>query len=167
MSIDLARFAAECSAMLKAEPGPPGRTRVCALLQQALRDPAFVDELVNDATPERKVVYEDPELGFCILGHRYEGEKKNVPPHDHGPSWAIYGQARGETLMTDFELLEPATEAKPGRARKLRDYSITPGMAHLYNEGELHAPTRNGPTRLVRIEGINMDKVKRLKFETA
>lgn len=167
MSTDLARFAAECRTLLKAEPGPAGRRKVCGLLEQALKQPEFVQAVVDDGSPERKVMYEDPELGFCILGHRYEGEKKNVPPHDHGPSWAIYGQARGETLMTDFELLEPATRDKPGKARAVRDYSITPGMAHLYNEGELHAPTRNGPTRLVRIEGTNMDQVKRLKFELA
>lgn len=167
MSTDLAGFAAECRSLLQAEPGPGGRRKVCALLTQALKEREFVEQVVNDATPERKVMYEDPELGFCILGHRFEGEKKDVPPHDHGPSWAIYGQARGETLMTDFALVEPASEAKPGKARAVRDYSITPGMAHFYNEGELHAPTRNGPTRLVRIEGMNMDKVKRLKFELA
>lgn len=167
MSTNLAQFAAECRRLLKAEPGPAGRRKVCDLLARSLKDDDFVGDVVNDATPERKVMYEDPELGFCILGHRYEGEKKNVPPHDHGPSWAIYGQARGETLMTDFDLLEPATEAKPGKARPAREYSITRGMAHLYNEGELHAPTRNGPTRLVRIEGMNMDRVKRLKFEVA
>ena len=38
-------------------------------------------------------------------------------------------------------------------------------MAYLYNEGDLHAPRRDGPTRLIRLEGTNMDKVKRLKFE--
>jgi hypothetical protein len=167
MSSELSSFAARCRALLKAEPGPAGRRKVCALLEQALKEHAFVEEVVNGSTPERKVMYEDPELGFCILGHRYEGGKKDVPPHDHGPTWAIYGQAHGETLMTDFALVEPASEAKPGKARAVRRYSITPGMAHLYNEGELHAPTRNGPTRLVRIEGMNMDKVKRLKFEQA
>lgn len=167
MGTNLAQFATECRSLLKAEPGSAGRRKVCDLLARALQDERFVSEAVDDSTPERKVLYEDPELGFCILGHRYEGQKKDVPPHDHGPSWAIYGQARGETRMTDFALVEPASEAKPGKARPVRDYSITPGMAHLYNEGELHAPVREGPTRLVRIEGINMDKVKRLKFERA
>ena len=167
MGRTVAQFAVECRRLLQAEPGPAGRRKVCDLLAQALQDPAFVNEAVDDVTPERKVLYEDPDLGFCILGHRYEGARKDVPPHDHGPSWAIYGQARGETRMTDFALVAPATEATPGKARPVRDYSIRPGMAHLYNEGELHAPLREGPTRLVRIEGVNMDRVNRLKFERA
>jgi hypothetical protein len=89
------------------------------------------------------------------------------PPHDHGPSWAIYGQARGETEMSDYELLEPASEAKPGKVRKIRTYKLTPGVAHVYNEGDLHSPTRTASTHLIRIEGVNMEKVRRLKYQAA
>jgi hypothetical protein len=38
-------------------------------------------------------------------------------------------------------------------------------MAYLYNEGDLHSPSRAGSTRLIRIEGRNMEKVKRFKYE--
>lgn len=165
MTTTLEQFSTACSGILKADPGPEGRRKVCALLQDALKDAQFVASTLTDATPERQVIYEDPELGFCILAHRYEGVKQNVPPHDHGPSWAIYGQASGETTMTDFELVQAATEATPGKARPTRSYKIGPGMAHLYNEGELHAPSRTGSTRLIRIEGTNMDRIKRLKYQ--
>lgn len=165
MTRTLEQFASACSAVLRADAGPAGRRQVCALLEDALKDEGFIAATITEATPERKVVYEDPQLGFCILAHRYEGEKKNVPPHDHGPSWAIYGQARGETMMTDFELIEAASESVPGKAKPVRNYSIKPGMAHLYNEGELHAPMRLGATRLIRIEGVNMDSIKRLKYQ--
>jgi hypothetical protein len=67
--------------------------------------------------------------------------------------------------MTDWELVEPASEAKPGKVRKKKDYTLEPGMAYLYNEGDLHSPSRTGSTRLIRIEGKNMEQVKRLKFE--
>jgi hypothetical protein len=40
-------------------------------------------------------------------------------------------------------------------------------MAHLYNEGDLHAPRRDGPTRLIRIEGMNMAKIRRRAYELA
>ena len=40
-------------------------------------------------------------------------------------------------------------------------------MAHLYNEGDLHSPRRDGDTRLIRIEGTDLTKVKRDKFEVA
>jgi predicted metal-dependent enzyme (double-stranded beta helix superfamily) len=164
MITTLEQFAGECRTILKAEPGPSGRRKICARLEELLRDPQFVAASVGDATPERQVLYEDPELGFCVLAHNYSGPKDS-PPHDHGPSWAIYGQARGETEMTDYALVAPATEGRPGRARPVRTYKLTPGTAHLYNEGDLHSPRRRAPTQLIRIEGMNMDRVKRLRFE--
>lgn len=149
---------------LKAEPGPAGRKKVCALLQEVLKDEAFIANTFDEQTPERHILYQDPELGFCILAHNYTGPKDSAP-HDHGPSWAIYGQARGETNMSDWELIEPASAEKPGKVRHKRDYKLVPGSAHVYNEGDLHSPSRTGPTRLIRIEGTNMEKVKRFKFE--
>ena len=110
------------------------------------------------------MLYEDPELGFTILAHAYEGAK-NSKPHDHGPSWAIYGQASGETIMTDWECLSRPTETQAGKARRIRDYAMKPGDAHLYDPGVLHSPRRDGATRLLRIEGQNMDRVKRLPYE--
>ncbi len=40
-------------------------------------------------------------------------------------------------------------------------------MAHLYNEGDLHSPRRESETRLIRIEGTDLTKIKRDKFEIA
>jgi predicted metal-dependent enzyme (double-stranded beta helix superfamily) len=164
MGHTLETFAAECHRLLTVEPGPEGRRQVCALLQDVLKDDAFVAAHLGDDVPERKILYEDPTLGFCILAHVYRGAKESQP-HDHGPSWAIYGQARGETVMSDWTLVEPAAEGKPGKARLARSYSLKPGAAHVYNEGDLHSPRRDGPTRLIRIEGTNMDKVRRLAYE--
>lgn len=164
MSVTIEQFSSECSKILNAEPGPAGRRKVCELLKKALSDGDFVAKTLTDETPERKVLYEDPKLGFCILAHHYQGARESAP-HDHGPYWAIYGQGRGETHMTDWELLEPATEQKPGKVKKKRTYTLAPGDAYLYNEGDLHSPSRAGSTRLIRIEGRNMDNVKRLKFE--
>jgi predicted metal-dependent enzyme (double-stranded beta helix superfamily) len=164
MTATLQQFAAECRTILRSEPGPSGRRQICMRLEELLRSPEFVSQNLDDQTPERQVLYEDPDLGFCVLAHSYKGPKDS-PPHDHGPSWAIYGQAEGETEMTDYELVAAAAEGKPGKARAVRTYKLTPGAAYLYNEGDLHSPRRRGPTRLIRIEGMNMDRIKRLKFE--
>jgi predicted metal-dependent enzyme (double-stranded beta helix superfamily) len=160
----LEQFARQCHDILGSDPGPAGRRKVCALLQEALRDREFVSSSINLETPERHVLYEDPELGFCILAHNYTGPKDS-PPHDHGPSWAIYGQASGETHMIDYERVAEPADGKPGKAKAVRTYKLAPGAAHLYNERDLHSPRRDGPTQLIRIEGTNMDRVKRERFD--
>jgi hypothetical protein len=158
------QFASACHDILKKENNPAGRSKVCALLQEHLKVKQFVANYVTDQTPERKVLYEDAELGFCILAHHYQGAKESAP-HDHGPYWAIYGQASGETEMSDYALVEAAGPEKTGKARVTRTYKLTPGVAHVYNEGDLHSPKRVSSTKLIRIEGKNMEKVKRYKFE--
>jgi predicted metal-dependent enzyme (double-stranded beta helix superfamily) len=164
MAYTLEQFSEACRHILAAEPGVEGRKKICALVRDVLKDEAFLTRHVGEGVSERQILFEDPELGFCILAHSYKGAKES-PPHDHGPSWAIYGQAGGETMMNDYALVEAAAEDKPGKVRYVRSYKLEPGAAHLYNEGDLHSPRRDGPTRLLRIEGVNMDKVRRLRYE--
>ncbi len=164
MTRTLASFAAQTHDVLARQNNPAGREIVAGLLRDALKDRAFVDSLFDDASPERKIVYEDRELGFCILAHRYT-DAKDSGPHDHGPSWAIYGQADGETVMTDWAVIQAPSDGASGKVSRLDSYTLTPGMAHVYNEGKVHSPSRAGPTRLVRIEGVNLANVARGKFE--
>ena len=160
----LSDLATRCKTLLGETPGPEGRAKVAAMLSDMLADPAKVDALVPPSTGERDLLYQDPDLGFCILAHVY-GDAKTSSPHDHGPSWAIYAQARGQTEMTDFELVSAASPDTPGTVRATQSYQLRPGDAHVYNEGDLHAPRRDGPTALLRIEGTDMSKVKRLRYE--
>ncbi len=166
MSYTLEQFSAACRRILTDDRGPEGRRKVCALVQDVLKDDVFIAAHLGDDGPERKILYEDPELGFCILAHVYQGARESQP-HDHGPSWAIYGQARGETVMSDWALVEAPAGSAPGKVRHVRSYTLKPGMAHVYNEGDLHSPRREGPTRLLRLEGTNMDKVRRAAYEKA
>src|SRR5262245_12144750 len=114
MKRNLEQFSTECRTILARDLGVEGRKKVCALVQDVLKDDEFINTYLTDDLPERKVLYEDPELGFCILGHVYHGAKDSHP-HDHGPSWAIYGQAQGETVMTDYEPV-----ARPGGGNRAR-----------------------------------------------
>ena len=164
MAITLEQFATDCHDALKAQPGTPGREKVRDLVSQALADPEFIATYIPPGTPERHLLYEDAELGFAILAHGYVGPKGSKP-HDHGPSWAIYGQAAGETIMTDWDLVARPTETAPGKAKFNHDYVMKPGDAYLYDIGVLHSPERKDSTRLLRIEGMNMDRVKRFPYE--
>jgi len=164
MGFTLDSFASECHRILKADPGPAGREKVRAVVEQVLRDEKFLGAYLNENTPDRQVIYEDPELGFCICAHLNK-DAKEANPHDHGSSWAIYGQAFGETEMSDWEIIEPAAEGKPGKVRRARVYALKPGMAHIYNEGDVHSPKRVTTTGLIRIEGKNTQKMKRLAYK--
>ena len=166
MAQTLENFAAACSAAVSADPGPGGRQKVCELVREVLTDAAFVAEHIKGDGPERKVLFEDPVHKFAILAHSYHGAKDS-PPHDHGPTWAIYGQATGQTVMTDWEKVAAPSADAPGTVKKLRDYALTPGMAYLYEPGVLHSPRRDGSTTLLRIEGFDLSNYKRDKYVAA
>ena len=96
------------------------------------------------------ILYEDKELGFCILAHAYDG-KKESPPHDHGPSWAIYGQAAGETHMSDYALLE----------------AVAPAGASAVEVGTINFAEPAAPVRIARelgafVESENLASVRDL-----
>ncbi len=167
MGYTLDQFAKDCRTALIKDPGPAGREECRRYTERACSDPEFVAKYLGpDAKDDRKTLYEDPDLRFCILAHVYRGQK-NSAPHDHGPSWAVYGQVAGITEMSDWRLLKKPENGAPGKVEKVRTYELKPGVAHLYNEGVLHSPRRESDTKLIRIEGIDLTKIKRDKFEIA
>ena len=142
---------------------------VCGLIRNALLDDAFVARHLPDRAEgehPREVLYEDPELGFCICGHVYEGAAESGP-HDHGSSWAIYGQASGTTEMTDWTITEAGSGDTASKVRPERVYTLVRGDAHFYDVGAVHSPKRVDSTRLIRVEGANLDHVQRSKIEAA
>ena len=75
MPMTLDTFVAGARDALKSHPGLEGRIMVCDLVREALKDETFVSTYINDKTPERQVIYEDPELGFTVLAHVYHDAK--------------------------------------------------------------------------------------------
>ncbi|MBV9834948.1 MAG: hypothetical protein JO055_11100 [Alphaproteobacteria bacterium] len=167
MAHTLDQLAAEIRAALKADSSASGKQAVCAIVTKVLHDRAFIAQhLTADQCKPRKVLYEDPELGFCICGHVYE-KPAHGSPHDHGPSWAIYGLAEGDTEMTDWRIVKKGDETSPSLVEPVTSYVMKPGDAHFYDVGVVHSPKRDGLTRLVRIEGTNLDHIKRSNIKAA
>lgn len=141
--------------------------QLCALVSTACNDDEFVTQNLQTRKPGenvREVLYEDAELGFCICGHVYDNPDVGKP-HDHGSSWAIYGQAEGATEMSDWKIVQQESETL--YVEKTKTYTMTRGDTHLYNVGDVHAPVRTAPVKLLRIEGVNLDNVKRSVIEPA
>ena len=161
MAYTLEQLSADIRRALKTDPGPAGKEAVCALVSKVLLDEEFVARhLTADQCRPRKVLYEDPELGFCICGHVYETPAHGTP-HDHGSSWAIYGLAVGDTEMTDWRIVQLGDGDSPTLVAAERTYVLQPGDSHFYDVGAVHSPRREGLTKLVRIEGANLDHIKR------
>ncbi|WP_422000197.1 hypothetical protein [Reyranella sp.] len=167
MGYTLESLGAEIRAALKADSGTGGKDAVCGIVTKVLLDKDFVAKhLTSDQCKPRKVLYEDPELGFCICGHVYE-KPAHGEPHDHGSSWAIYGLAEGDTEMTDWRIVKKGEGGAPSLVEPEKRYVMKPGDAHFYDVGVVHSPKRDGLTRLVRIEGANLDRIKRSNIKAA
>jgi hypothetical protein len=169
MAYTLEQFASDIRNALMADSGPAAKHEICGFVSRALNDPVFVEAYLKDRPPganPREILYEDPELGFCICGHVYDGPA-NGSPHDHGSSWAIYGQAAGVTEMTDWKVIEKGEGDKPSLVEPVRTYAMQPGDAHFYDVGDVHSPRREKPVRLIRIEGTNLDHVRRSNIKAA
>ena len=167
MAYTLEQLSGDIRTALKADPGVGGKQAVVKLVSKVLLDKDFVDKHLRaeDCKP-RKVLYEDPELGFCVCGHVYE-TAAHGSPHDHGSSWAIYGVAVGDTEMTDWEIVQKGDGSNPSLVKPDKTYVMKPGDAHLYDVGVVHSPKRDGLTKLVRIEGENLDRIKRSNIKAA
>lgn len=167
MAYSLEQLSGDIREVLKSDSGAAGKQAVCGLVARALLDEEFVARhLTAEQCRPRKVLYEDPELGFCICGHVYEGAA-NGAPHDHGSSWAIYGVAKGDTEMTDWRIVQKGEGDAPSLVEPVRTYMMIPGDCHVYDVGAVHSPKRAGPTKLVRIEGKNLDHVQRSNIKAA
>ncbi len=167
MAYTLEQLSADIRDALKADPGIAGKQAVCKLVSKVLLDQEFVARhLTADECRPRKVLYEDPELGFCVCGHVYENAAHGKP-HDHGSSWAIYGVAAGDTEMTEWRIVKQGEGDAPALVEPARTYVMKPGDSHLYDVGAVHSPKRDGLTRLVRIEGKNLDHVQRSNIKAA
>jgi predicted metal-dependent enzyme (double-stranded beta helix superfamily) len=164
MAYDLDQFLADCRSALTSDPGPAGREQVRAKLEQLLQNRDFVRQYCGPDVPKGlKVLYEDPTLGFQVLAHINESPRKS-PPHDHGESWAIYGQATEYTDMTEWERTDKGGSDR-AELKPVKRYRLTPGHAGIYQDGAIHSIDYPAKSRFVRVTGTNLDKIKRVAFD--
>ena len=109
-----------------------------AHLEQLLGNPDFIRKHCEDAPRGLHVLYEDPELGFQILAH-INDKARVSPPHDHGASWAIYGQATHHTDMIEWEREDDGGDPKHAKLKPVKKYRLTPGHAGIYQDGKIHS----------------------------
>ena len=165
MAYDLDQFIADCRAILAHDPGQRGREQIRINLESLLRNEDFVREYCGDDNPRGlKVLYEDPKLGFQVLAHLNDKARVS-PPHDHGASWAIYGQASKYTDMIEWEREDDGADPTHATLKPARKYRLNPGHAGIYQDGTIHSIDYPDRAVFVRVTGTNLDKINRIRID--
>ncbi len=165
MPYDLDQFVSDCRAILKRDPGPDGREQVRTRLERLLANHDFVEQHCGESVPRGlRVLYEDAELGFQILAH-INDKARASPPHDHGASWAIYGQATHYTDMIEWEREDDARDPAHAKLKPAKKYRLLPGQAGIYQDGKIHSIDYPDRARFIRVTGTNLDKINRVRFD--
>ena len=145
MSYDLDQFIADCRTFAEARSRPRRPREGPRASRAAFEQPGFRRATIAATMSPRglKVLYEDPELGFQVLAH-INDKARVSPPHDHGASWAIYGQA---TIYTDMIEWEREDDGERPQARQAQAGKEVPPRSR---PGR-HLPGRHDP--LDRLSG--------------
>ena len=165
MAYDLNQFIADCKTALTSDPGPQGREQVRANLERLLANPEFIRAYAGDDQPRGvKVLYEDPKLGFQVLAH-INSKAHASPPHDHGASWAIYGQATKYTDMTEWAREDDGKNPNYAKLKVAKKYRLTPGHAGIYQDGAIHSIDYPESARFIRVTGTDLEKITRIRID--
>lgn len=165
MAYDLDQFSTDLHAILSAD-GLAGLPAIADKLGNLLRNPAFVAATFDESTPPgHRVLYHDAGTDALVLAHvQVPGKSGN--PHSHGPSWAIYGNARGFTDMTEWRRVNPPHEDHMVLAPAGR-YRLGPGDTHAYGPEAIHSTAHPEKAWVIRVTGTDLDRLERWRFNRA
>jgi len=165
MAYDLDQFIADCRSTLSRDPGPSGREMIRQNLERLLANQDFIEKYCGDNVERGlKVLYENPELGFQILSH-INDKARVSPPHDHGTSWAIYGQATKYTDMIEWEREDDGKDPKHAKLTPIKKIPAHAGQGRHLPERRIHSIDYPDHARFVRVTGTNLDKIDRIRID--
>jgi hypothetical protein len=159
---DLPQFCDDLTKILK-EDGPAGLPRIAQQLKELLANPAFVAETFTDEMPPgKRVLFHDPQTDVYVLAHVQQANKVGSP-HSHGSSWAVYGNARGYTEMTEWRRVNPPADDRAELVVSDK-YRLEEGQARCYGPGALHSTAQPEKAWVVRVTGTDLDALPRFHF---
>ena len=167
MRYSLERFCADAAAALTQDAGPAGREALARHLERLLVDPDFVAAHFGPDKPSgAETLHVDPDYGFHVMAHTNRGPSRNGP-HCHGPSWVVYGMAMNHVEMTEWNRVDDGARNGHAVLEAACRYVLGCGKARVFNEGVIHSLDRPLETRLVRVTGCDLDRVRRYRYEPA
>lgn len=164
MAYTLEQFCQDCHDALTADPGPGGREQVRAHLEKLLANKNFVAEHLSSQSKGKTLLHHDPETGFYVMAHGTDSGKTGKP-HDHGASWAVYGQGIGLTNMTEWRRTDDGGSPEHAEIEVERKFPLEPGKAALFDSWVIHSTAHPGPARWVRVTGTDLDTIERYSYD--
>jgi hypothetical protein len=165
MTYTLEDFSRDCHAALSEDAGPAGRGKIRAKLEQLLANPDFVRKHLAGQGEGRTLLYHDPDTGVHVMAHGADRGDRPGRPHDHGASWAVYGQAIGATEMTVWERTDDRARDGHAEVEAINSFVLEPGRAALFDTGIIHSTAHPGPARWVRVTGADLDTIERYSYD--
>ena len=167
MSYSFNQFIEDCREALRTDPGTPGVQAVSDNMRKLLENKDFVEEVFGpDAEIGVHRLHEDGEMDFVVLAHVNDPARIS-PAHDHGDSWAVYGQTTGHTDMTCYDRVDGGEGAGPAELKISDTYRLEVGEVGMYDVGEIHSIDYPDGARMLRVTGRDLARFPRLVFDLA
>ena len=165
MAYDFLEFCEDCRQAILLQNNCNALENIRQKLEELLKNPAFVSKYCGP-TNEIGVhtLYHDREFDFMVLAHISDRGRKS-PPHDHGESWAIYGQAVGQTIMREYERLDDGKITGKAEIKQIKEYRLEPGCAGIFGPRQIHSISFSDGARFVRVTGKDLSKISTRKFD--
>ena len=92
-----------------------------------------------------------------------------VTPHDHGPSWVVYGVCQGAIEQTRFRWAHPDGDRTSPVLQEADQFVQKAGEVAFFMPGEIHHTRTAGEDAalILRVEGQRLDKVIRHRYDPA
>lgn len=165
MAYGLEDFCSDAHDALLVDSGHDGREKVRQHLEALLANQAFVAGYLANAAAGKEILHHDPETGFYVMVHGSDDYDRVGKPHDHGESWAIYGQATGLTEMTEWRRLDDGKSEHRAELEVAKKFTLTPGVVALFDSGTIHSTAHPQPARWVRVTGTDLDHIRRFRYD--
>jgi hypothetical protein len=167
VAYSLQDFSGDAREILKTGSSRAHVEQVKAKMERLLLDPQFKKEYFGDKQPKGlHRIYIDPQLGFEVMTYHYSEARKGQP-HDHGDSWAIYGQIAEYTEMTLWDRTDDGSDPDYAKLKAKGSYRLEPGKAGVYYARELHSTATPVDTRYLRVTGTDLENIERLRIDAA
>ena len=164
MPYTLDEFATDCRIALSDDSGTSGRKKICARLRKLLIEDAFVNAHCGpELESGTSLLYEDKDLGFQIVAHIMD-DAYDGGPHDHGTSWAIYGQAVGYTDMIEWTRVDDGSKEGIAEIEKANEYRLERGDTGIFDDYKIHSISYPSGARFIRITGVDLSTITRARF---